>query len=88
MRIVCALILISAAFSLSGCGSDRKFNSLSSSGSIAKINKDYDNRHETERKRREEREKQARKPSDRATRPDDASQFPDQRTEDQQFIEK
>jgi len=84
-----ALALLVVLIFAGGCGkSDRKFTSLSSSGSISKINKDYDNRHETERKRREEREKQARKTTDRATRSDDASQFPDQRTEEAPFIEK
>jgi hypothetical protein len=78
-----ALALLVVLVFAGGCGkSNGKFNSLSSSGSISKINKDYDNRHETERKRREAREKSARNTTDRATRPDDASQFPDQRTEE------
>jgi hypothetical protein len=75
-------IMMVLAFATGCGGSDRKFTSLSGGGSISRINKDYENRHEAERKKRDEREKNARKASERGTRADDSSQFPDQRTED------
>jgi hypothetical protein len=83
-----ALGLLMVLIFAGGCGgSDHKFTSLSGSNSISRINRDYEKNNETAKKKREEREKNARDHS-RATREDDASNFPDKRTEEQQFIEK